>query len=165
MRRIPQGIHGVVWSLALLLMAGPVSSDTFNLGSLGDGTYSFNRAVLAAPFSDTYNFSLADAHGAAVTTVDVELYFGAEALFDITNLGFGLYDSGDSLLSPVGQLSFSGWLAAGNYHFEISGTGSGTKGGYYSGLLDIAPIPETEAWAMMLVGVGLMGYWSRRRRA
>ena len=54
-------------------------------------------------------------------------------------------------------------LAAGAYRLEISGIGSGSLGGGYSGSLTAVPapapllaVPEPESWAMMFAGLALM---------
>lgn len=150
---------------ALAWGAGPAYADTFDLGELPIGTESFDHFVAAGAFADTYNFSLTAAHNTAIAVTDVELFFGVINLYDIGGLAFGLYDSGDSLLSTPGALSYSGTLAAGVYHFDISGSGVGAQGGYYAGLVDVAPVPEIGVWLMMLAGMGLVGLRLGRRQA
>ena len=58
-------------------------------------------------------------------------------------------------------------LAAGSYDLQISGNLQ--AGGYFSGHMTLAPttmapIPEPETYAMMLAGLGLMGFVARRRK-
>ena len=56
-------------------------------------------------------------------------------------------------------------LAAGSYTLQIRGTVVGISGGSYAGVLNIAePVPEPESYAMLLIGLGLMGFISHRRR-
>lgn len=45
------------------------------------------------------------------------------------------------------------------YWFELSGTASQAT---YT--LTLAPVPEPESWALMLAGLGLMGFIARRRQ-
>lgn len=55
-------------------------------------------------------------------------------------------------------------LAAGTYTLQIRGTVSGSAGGSYAGLLNIAqPVPEPETYAMLLCGMGLIGLMVRRK--
>lgn len=55
-------------------------------------------------------------------------------------------------------------LSAGTYTLQIKGTVSGAAGGSYAGLLNIAPpVPEPETYAMLLCGMGLLGFIARRR--
>lgn len=56
-------------------------------------------------------------------------------------------------------------LAAGTYTLQIRGTVSGTNGGSYAGVLNLTnPVPEPETYAMLLAGLGLMGFIYRRKK-
>ncbi len=58
-------------------------------------------------------------------------------------------------------------LAAGSHSLTISGI-VGSGGGSYSATLALAPVavvPEPETWALMLAGVGAVGFLARRRKA
>ena len=61
----------------------------------------------------------------------------------------------------------SGVIAAGNYQLHIAGTMaasiSPSPTGESGGII-LAAIPEPETYAMMLAGLGLMGFVARRRR-
>lgn len=48
-------------------------------------------------------------------------------------------------------------------YLNITGVTSGTLGGLYSGSISVTPVPEPEAYAMLLAGLGLMGAVVRRR--
>ncbi len=55
---------------------------------------------------------------------------------------------------------------SGNYLLEVIGVSSATNS-FYSGALtfnNTAPIPEPETYAMMLAGLGLMGFVAQRRK-
>ncbi len=70
-------------------------------------------------------------------------------------------------------------LAAGDYKLTVSGTATGTSqlfdgadhgpatanGGAYSVALNTPPVPEPESYALMLAGLGLVGYTARRKSA
>ena len=74
--------------------------------------------------------------------------------------------AGSSFANPVPSAVFG----VGAYDLQISGTA--LLGGYYSGIINLSstvgppppPIPEPETYAMMLAGLGLMGYVARRRK-
>lgn len=51
----------------------------------------------------------------------------------------------------------------GSYPLTLADGGSATT--YYSVMLTAAPIPEPETYAMMLAGLGMLGYIARRRKA
>lgn len=63
------------------------------------------------------------------------------------------------------QISFSydQPLDAAPYYLNIVGVTSGTLGGAYNGSIEVTPVPEPEAFAMLLAGLGLMGAVVRRR--
>ncbi len=58
-----------------------------------------------------------------------------------------------------------GKLGPGNYYYEITGTVLGSKGGSYTLDSYISPVPEPETYAMLLAGLGMIGFSMRRRRA
>ena len=79
--------------------------------------------------------------------------------------------TGSSFMSDGGVTAFvnSGVLSAGNYYLRVQGQYNATplqnSVQYGSGNLSIAAIPEPSEWALMLSGLGLMGFVARRRRA
>jgi hypothetical protein len=46
----------------------------------------------------------------------------------------------------------------------VLGTTTGTLGGSYGGALAAVAVPEAETYAMMLAGLGLVGFMVSRRR-
>ena len=62
-------------------------------------------------------------------------------------------------VTPINALNFYG----GSFALRIQGTGQGSDGnGWYGGT--IAAVPEPETYAMMLAGLGLIGFVGMRRR-
>ena len=92
---------------------------------------------------------------------------------DLGPIGIGGGDvlTGSSFMSDGGVTAFvnSGLLLAGNYYLRVQGQYNATplqnSVQYGSGNLSIAAIPEPSEWALMLSGLGLMGFVARRRRA
>lgn len=67
--------------------------------------------------------------------------------------------SGNNATNVIGD------LAAGQYHLDISGMlGSSAHIGQYSVALQALPVPEPETYAMLLAGLGLLGFSVRRRK-
>lgn len=58
-------------------------------------------------------------------------------------------------------------LAPGEYGFSVSGATQGNGGGTYSGTLNLvaAPVPEPAGYAMLGIGLGLLGFTARRQRS
>lgn len=90
---------------------------------------------------------------------------GAVAVFDITdpaNASFIDMIVTDGTNRPEGLVTFEKdglvYLAIAN-----EGLGNATATGMSTALYSLAPVPEAETWAMMLAGLGLVG-WSVRRR-
>lgn len=55
-------------------------------------------------------------------------------------------------------------LGAGNYVLEIRGQVTGSAGGSYAGVFNVAAVPEPDALAMVLAGAGVLGCSVRRRK-
>jgi len=141
---------------------------TFNGGTTttfyDDITFTVNAAV-ADSITSTINlgtllgisgmqarlFNGAGPYNAATSGSFMDLAWGT-----IVNYGPGL--TGTTLvLNPVS-------LSAGTYTLEIKGTVSGTAGGSYSGLLNVAAIPEPETLGLMIAGLVVLGAAVRLRR-
>ena len=56
-------------------------------------------------------------------------------------------------------------LATGNYYFQIGGAvAAGASKASYTILASAAPVPEPHEWAMMLAGLGVVGWASTRAK-
>ena len=60
------------------------------------------------------------------------------------------------------EMSF---LTAGNYYLQVTGQVLGAAGGVYGGSMSVTAVPEPETYAMMLAGLGLVGFIGRRKAA
>ena len=149
-------------------------SSTTNLGditglakNIGN---SFGVAAYGSSFSDLYTFDLSSASQSVGTTVTIDLSVGP-LNFQLSNMVIELTDSTgfisyaiDSSMDASKALQLSATLNAGTgYRFLVTGDVTGNIGGAYGGVLQAAPIPEAETYAMMLAGLGLVGFMARRR--
>ena len=102
-------------------------------------------SVAPGSFTDIFNFSLSN-------QLNVWAEFQAVVAGGFVNPG--------PVIGPVAMGATSGGLTS--YSFNVTGTAT-TQYGVYTMLLNAAPIPEPEAFAMLLAGLGLVGAIARRR--
>lgn len=148
------------------LQAAPALATGYSVGTLTDVPYINNVTVPLGSFLDIYNFTLADTSqnltGAAVSlTLDsMNLH-----ILNIDNFSLSLYDASNSLLGSwvSNPVSFSATLPGGSYRLDAAGTANGLAGGNYT-LSIAAAVPEPESYALLLAGLGLVGFAARRRR-
>jgi hypothetical protein len=111
----------------------------------------------------TYTFTLA-----SDSVVDVWFHEGANSsnAVSLTLNGNTIASNtgsigGFSLFNPAGTYS----LAAGTHAFAFANTTGTFYLDNFSVSVTTAPVPEPETYAMMLAGLGALGFMARRRRA
>lgn len=88
----------------------------------------------------------------------------------------GIVGNGDDTVLAIqdvgaagGGLTFGG-IAGGSYYLKVAGSGNGTQGDSYTGAISVAisvaalAIPEPATCALMLAGLGGVGFVAGRRR-
>lgn len=131
-------------------------------------------------FYDVFTFSLtevSDTISSAVSLLLPSLY-GNSSSYEINNGTLSLFSDpdGDGAAGVNTQLATTtfgdstGSLAyynasAGSYYWAVTGDAVGSNGGVYLYAANTAVIPEPETYAMMLAGLGLIGFIGRRRLA
>ena len=76
------------------------------------------------------------------------------------HVGFVPNGDADHLTQPDNT-----FFAAGAYTMIVGGNATGSAGGLYNITAVTAPVPEPEAWGMLLAGLGLIGLRLRQKRA
>lgn len=76
---------------------------------------------------------------------------------------------GGGVNGSLKSFSFTNWtngnpLAAGHYQVNFKYTGKPQTGSYLGGIT-VAAVPEPETYALMLAGLGLIGFSARRRKS
>ena len=147
-----------------LTIDGPSGDLTAFFGGTHSGT---------ASFSDVFNFTPSLQSGSATTLVSSFTIFGTGVTFNSATLnGFSLMAT--TPITPVPGFTLYN-LALGAQQFTgplqllVSGDSFGTTNSY-SGSISITngspiapPVPEPETYAMMLAGLGLLGFAARRK--
>jgi hypothetical protein len=132
------------------------------LGTIDNTPVVLSNVVPMGIFQDVYSFTIAnpgDLSG-AISAVN----FGP---YNILGLTVTLQDSTFAVIgsdNTPASFTFSG-LAAGSYALNVLGFATGSGGGFYSGGAIATTVPEPETYALMLAGLGIVGFVAARRRA
>jgi hypothetical protein len=130
------------------------------LGTLNVGENSFTRDVAKSAFEDTLNFTVdSSSTDFLISSLFASGRTGVKR--DISSLTMSLFNASGLISSG---LDFTA-LTSGDSFMKVAGTGTGAAGGTYGVDLTVSPVPEAETYSMMLMGLGLMGFIARRRRA
>ena len=158
----------VALTMSLSFAAGTANATTYTLSSwscsAGQCGTGFFSTVVTGGFTDFFNFTLpGSASGTGESNATVIDLTGP----DVNITSFNLFESISSTTytgSITGggtgaNLTFAGGTVPGLYQLQVVGTGSG----FYSGSI-AAAVPEPETYAMLLAGLGLLGFSARRRK-
>ena len=169
-------LKSIVRSLVAVAALASIQAhaSTTDLGTLSTGVpKSFNATSMpAGPFSDVFSFGISSPGSFGISVINFPVTGLFNSVFTsaslISNPDGVLFNSDDSLLS-VGTLAantisfLSGPVGAGSYYLNVNGIGNGSLGGLYNGSISVAAVPEPETYAMLLAGMGVMGFIARRR--
>ena len=148
-------LRSIALAAALAASTVPAFAVSGNLGPLalnvaeGFGNFFTSQASV---FADTFTFSLASAQ-----TVN-----GLTGFTGFTNIGVTVTDAMGNQVgadNTPGMFSFA--LCAGNYTLNVVGFGA-SAGAFYGG--NVTAVPEPETYALMLAGLGIIGFIGARRR-
>ncbi|MBX3680376.1 PEP-CTERM sorting domain-containing protein [Cognatazoarcus halotolerans] len=147
-------------SLAALTATANVHATVFSsFGGTHDSTESGSEILFASgPLKGVFEFVL--------DVPSIVSYKGASTL---PFLGFGLFDTGDTMLSgalfspTTGASLTSVTLAAGSYYYAPVFPAAVGAGAAYAFESHAAMVPEAESYAYMLAGLGMLGMVAFRR--
>ena len=163
-------------SLAVATALALSSLSSFAVGPLDPlaPSASFSNTVTGA-FSDVWTFNLGTASAVAASITNVEVSFASLTGGGIT--GFSAWLNGVLLVGPTSSVTTGGVtvktqvlaggsvLPAGFYELKVEGTGITGATASYGGSIVAMPVPEPETYALMLAGLGVVGFVARRRKA
>jgi len=156
----------------LTILAALVAAGVSNAWAVGGpltfvgNTASFSTSV-SGSFTDIWTFSVAPPGASAAASATNISFSGAGGITGFSGILASVPLTGSTVPSPpivVNVLSgFTGLLAAGPYTLTVSGNaGSGAS---YGGNVVLTPVPEPETYALMLAGLGIVGFVAARRRS
>jgi hypothetical protein len=156
-----------------------VTSTTTALGAVPFGApTAFSGTVPAAGlFGDLFTFTLPANGGSGYSVVNFPLSVPGVGTFNTVFSTLTLVSNPDGILfnaddafqtsavsAGTGSLSLTwGPTPAGEYYLSVGGIANGTLGGLYSGAISVSPVPEPGTWAMLGVGMGMIGFALRRK--
>ena len=159
-----------------LLAAGGANATTTNLGAAAVGIpLSFGGFSAPGPFNDIFRFTLPANGGSGYSVTNFTSLPGQfntilATLSLFSNPDGSLFNGDDTLLAtsvtPGGSSLALAWTASptGSYYLAVGGISNGEQGGIYTGAISVTVVPEPETYAMMLAGLGALGFLARRRR-
>lgn len=133
-------------------------------------TYTFEKADITKNFTDQYNFSI---QGGTEASAEVTVTFDVcQKGCGNPELTYGVYDAQGQLISEI-QGSGSVTLTAGDYYFQVKGTGMGSGNSVdYNGTItfntsgpaNVSGAPEPADWLLMISGSTFLTWAVKRRR-
>lgn len=163
-------------SAAVLAMASAggaaAASFSFTMPLAPATPYNTFQSGVVGSFIDFFNFTApSGAVQSSAATVSIDL----APFFNIDNLQLVLYNGsngtgsvvtgGTGVLGEFSQLDNVAVTAGNAYSYRVTGTVVGAPSGAYTFTAVAAPIPEPETYALMLAGLGIVGFVAARRRS
>jgi hypothetical protein len=157
------------------------------LVTAGDGVGGFNAhfgdtftaSTVGSTFADVFTFNVGSTFDAAASVTSS--YLNTPQTKDLLITGLSLYRYDPATMAilgtavaginetgfgshPTDSWSLSAFdLSSGYYALQVNGQVLGAGGGAFGGDLTISPVPEPQAWAMLLAGLGMVGMTARRK--
>ena len=158
----------VAYAAPTITLSAPLSSPTITVRPISaDGSLSGifgHSGLIAGAFSDTFHFTIPKFSTAGESIVSV---FSTNPQNDL-NFTSVTFDGTPLIIGSTGTFEYRFLndlpVAAGLQTLIVNGTSGGNSS--YAGSFSITPaVPEPSTWAMLLVGLGGIGFIMRRRQS
>jgi len=142
---------------------GEIFLNTFTVATAGTINHSLTFDITGDLYAGSGVFDLSLAHIINIDSLTASIFTTSNTITpyaSFTPIG------GDLLVLPLGT-----YFGIGSYTLKIGGqaTGTGLGGLIPSGAYTVAavtvPVPEPETWAMLMIGLGLVGWKFRQERS
>jgi hypothetical protein len=162
---IPNGYGGLQWDNFGNQVNNPVSGSGYETGIVSGLNTAYNRWGNPATFSSAVAFTLNSAFFTGAWNDGLQIHVVATGVSNTYTTDFAVDTSG-----PL-NVVFN-WLNINSVSFSSSGglphpglIGNGTQFVMDNLAINevVSPVPEPETYAMLLVGLGLIGFMARRR--
>lgn len=124
---------------------------------LSAGSASFSSVLASQEYVFTLNSDIVGDGSVTATFGNKSGYVISDIVFNGTPLVAGA--SGPKFSNYT---LFDGPLSAGTYAFTVNGL---SKGGAYTGRIDVSAVPEPASFALVLAGLGVASILARRRKS
>lgn len=132
---------------------------------------SYITGILFSTLMSGVSFDVARSNGSSSGQALVASAYNGSTLLSSQSIVLGSVNSWTSVLFGIGGISSliitgsaTGFSPFGLDNLQFNATGNTLLSGLDVSRIDVTPIPEPETYAMMLAGLGLLGFISRHRK-
>lgn len=178
MKQCSVSLKAVAFAVTMATASMSHAATYTDVGTIGPGYSNYFSIERLGVFEDFYTFSLLGSVGLDLKhtiTFTLDETFG-DVRSGFNNLARGLFNADTNAevtswnyYQENGQTFMNTTLTAGDYYFRVAGeawkVADFVPNPRYNALVSIsaAPVPEPEAYAMLLAGLGILGTVIRRR--
>jgi hypothetical protein len=155
-------------AVAVALLAGFAGAQAADLGVIPTSPSFVSTSGLggvftaAGVFGDLYSFEIASA-STLTTKAFTSLSSFAEIEYTILNSSYDIVAGAGAVFGPaLSTKSIS--LAAGDYFYLVEGIKETAGLSKYRISASVTPVPEPETYALLLAGLGVVGFMAARRK-
>lgn len=129
----------------------------------------FGNGLKDGTFVDKFTFSLTNDYRAEAIVSSIS----SKATNGLSLTSFDLYSTAGLVAHGIQQSTGvrdvwyipTASLTNGNYWLQVQGFVVSNTSGSFGGNVNVTPVPEPETYGLMLVGLGMMGLFARRKKS